>query len=83
MVMTEKISTGNRRLFSNKALIALFIPLVLEQTLSYSVGLIDSMMVASLGEAAVSGVALMDFIMTLLITDIITLLAAMVLMVVL
>ena len=55
-------------MFSNRAMAALFVPLVIEQALSYSVELIDSMMVASLGEAAVSGVALVSFIMTLLIS---------------
>ena len=54
-------------LFSNKALFYLFIPLLLEQALEFFVGLADSIMVASLGEAAISGVSLVDFLMQLLI----------------
>ena len=54
-------------LFSNKALFYLFIPLLIEQSLEFFVGLADSVMVASLGEAAISGVSLVDFLMQLLI----------------
>lgn len=54
-------------LFSNKALFYLFIPLLIEQSLEFFVGLADSIMVASLGEAAISGVSLVDFLMQLLI----------------
>ncbi|MDE5713951.1 MAG: hypothetical protein K2I16_10090, partial [Muribaculaceae bacterium] len=36
----------------------------MEQTLKYSVGLVDSLMVSSLGEAAISGVSLIDFVMS-------------------
>ena len=54
-------------LFSNKALLYLFIPLLIEQALEFFVGLVDSIMVASLGEAAISGVSLVDFLMQLLI----------------
>ncbi len=53
-------------LFSNKKLIALIIPLFIEQSLLISVGVFDTMMVASLGEAAVSGVSLADSISILL-----------------
>lgn len=52
------------RLFSNRDLVVLFLPLIIEQTLKYSLGLVDSMMVASVGEAAVSGVSLMDFVLS-------------------
>lgn len=54
-------------LFSNKALFYLFIPLLIEQALEFFVGLADSIMVASLGEVAISGVSLVDFLMQLLI----------------
>ena len=54
-------------LFSNKALLYLFIPLFIEQSLEFFVGLADSIMVASLGESAISGVSLVDFLMQLLI----------------
>ena len=56
-----------RRLFSNRALFALIAPLVVEQLLSILAGLVDSIMVAAVGEAAVSGVSLIDNIMVLLI----------------
>ena len=55
-------------MFSNRDLALLYLPLVLEQAMSYSVEMADSMMVSSLGEATVSGVSLMAFIMTLLIS---------------
>ncbi len=54
-------------LYSNKALLALFIPLLIEYALEFFVGFADSVMVASLGEAAISGVSLVDFLMQLLI----------------
>lgn len=54
-------------LFDNKAIIALIVPLIIEQLLAVLVGMADSIMVASVGEAAVSGVSLVDNIMVLLI----------------
>ena len=53
--------------FTNKALIALIVPLVIEQFLNVAVGLADSLMVASVGEAAVSAVSLVDSVNVLLI----------------
>ena len=53
-------------LFSNRALAALVLPLILEQTLAITVGMADTMMVASVGEAGVSGVSLMDMINNLI-----------------
>lgn len=57
----------NKLRFTNKQLRMLIIPLVIEQILTVTVGLADSVMVASVGEAAVSGVSLVDTIMVLLI----------------
>lgn len=54
--------------YSNKDLRDLFIPLLIEQALAFGVGLADSMMVAQVGENAVSGVSLVDFVMALLIS---------------
>lgn len=49
-------------LFSGKDLRKLIIPLVFEQALAITVGMADTMMVSSVGEAAVSGVSLVDMI---------------------
>lgn len=49
-----------KKLFSNDDLKKLIIPLVLEQALAITVGMADTMMVSSVGEAAVSGVSLVD-----------------------
>ncbi len=57
--MKEKRDTRNY-LFSNKDLKALIIPLIVEQLLAILVGLADSIMVASVGESAVSAVSLVD-----------------------
>lgn len=54
-------------LFENRDLKRLIIPLIIEQALTLSVGMVDTMMIASLGEAAMSGVSLVDMINALLI----------------
>lgn len=54
-------------LFTNKDLKKLIIPLIVEQILAITVGVADSMMVASVGEAAVSAVSLVDTVFILLI----------------
>ena len=54
-------------LFSDKSLYRLILPLIIEQLLLVTVGLVDSMMVSSVGEAAVSAVSLVDSINILLI----------------
>ena len=53
--------------FSNKQLICLIWPLILEQFLSLAVGLADTIMVAQLGDASVSGVSLVNSINDLMI----------------
>lgn len=55
------------RLFSNKGLLALIVPLMVTLSLELVVGMIDSVMVSSVGEAAVSGVSLVDSIVQLII----------------
>lgn len=47
-------------LFSNKSLIKMAIPLLIQNILAYTIGMIDTMMVASAGDAAVSGVSLVN-----------------------
>lgn len=53
-------------LYSNKDLKKLIFPLILEQTLAITVGMADAMMVSSVGEAAISGVSLVDMINNLI-----------------
>ena len=55
-------------MFSNKDLRKLIIPLVIEQLLAVTIGMADTVMVSSCGEAAVSGISLVDSINFLLIT---------------
>ncbi len=62
-----------QQLFTGRALRALIIPLVLEQILGLTVGMADSIMVSSAGEAAVSGVSLVDSINILLVNTFISL----------
>lgn len=54
-------------LFPRQALVALLLPLIAEQALSVTIGLADTLMVSSVGEAAVSGVSLVDSFNTLMI----------------
>ena len=63
--MTQESCKG--RLFTNRELWRLMCPLVIELLLTLLVGMIDSIMVSSVGEAAVSGVSLVDTVMQLLI----------------
>ena len=54
-------------LYSNQDLKKLIVPLVFEQLLALLVGLADTLMISSVGEAAVSGVSLVDTINILII----------------
>lgn len=56
-----------KMLYSNKDLRKLIIPLILEQLLAILVGLADTVMIAGEGEAAMSGVSLVDTINILII----------------
>ena len=57
----------NNLLFSNKALVALLIPIVVEQLLNSSMGMIDTMMVSNVGSEALSGVSLVDSVNNLIV----------------
>ena len=72
MVILRKIPQNY--LFSKIDLKKLIVPLVIEQFLTIAVGLIDSMMVASVGESAVSAISLVDTV-NILIINIFTALA--------
>ena len=54
-------------IYSNKALRSLILPLVMEQLLAILVGMLDTVMISGVGEAAVSGVSLVDNINILVI----------------
>lgn len=54
------------KLFSNGAIKRLVIPLIIEQVLAVAVGMADVMMISVAGEAAVSGVSLVDMINVLI-----------------
>ena len=56
----------SQKLFTNRQLIRLLWPLVVEQALSVLVGMSDTVMVSSVGEAAISGVSLVDMINVLI-----------------
>lgn len=62
------VITTQNRLFSNRQLFRLIIPLIIEQGLNILVGLADGVMVSSAGEAAISGVSLVDMINAVVLT---------------
>lgn len=55
------------QLFTSKQLRVLIFPLIAECFLSCSLGIADTMMISSIGEAAMSGVALVDMLNVLII----------------
>lgn len=60
------MNLDKNRIFSNQMLLKLIIPLIIEQTLAILVGMCDGVMVSSAGEAAISGVSLVDMINNLI-----------------
>lgn len=66
MMMQKEKTVGKAKtvgtLFSGNDLKKLIFPLIIEQILAVSVGMVDTMMVSSAGEAATSGVSLVDII---------------------
>ena len=67
MTATKTPAFQKPPLFTRQQLIALLLPLIAEQALSVTIGLADTLMVSSVGEAAVSGVSLVDSFNTLMI----------------
>ena len=63
----KPVLPAERQLFSNKALKAMIVPLLIEQLLQLIVGIADTMMVSYAGEATVSGVSLDTMIYTIFI----------------
>ncbi|WP_092750967.1 MATE family efflux transporter [Hydrogenoanaerobacterium saccharovorans] len=55
-------------MFTKKQLVRLIVPLIVEQLLAATIGMADTLMVSGSGEAAVSGVSLVDSINLLLIS---------------
>ena len=58
---------GRKPLFSERDLLVLTGPLLVEQLLEVTVGMADTMMVSRCGEAAISGVSLVDMVNNLII----------------
>ena len=56
-----------KRMFSNAQLRRLIIPLLIEQLLVMLVGMLDTIMVSSAGEAAISGVSIVNDVNNLMI----------------
>lgn len=68
MKIKTPVIAGKKEIsFSNRELISLIAPLLLEQLLAITVGLADSLMVATVGDAAISAVSLVDSISNLMI----------------
>ena len=63
----NRLNGGREPLFSQKELLVLAVPLLVEQLLEVTVGMADTMMVSRCGEAAISGVSLVDMINNLII----------------
>ena len=58
---------NKKPLFSRSELIGISLPLIIQQILAVTIGMVDTMMVATAGEAAVSGVSLVNSLDTLLV----------------
>ena len=63
----EEVRTAQPLMFSDSALYALLIPIIVEQFLNALMGMADTMMISNLGSAAISAVSLTDSINTLMI----------------
>ena len=65
--LAAPVRVDKEMMFTNRQLVALMWPLLLEQLLAITVGLADSLMVATVGDAAISAVSLVDSISNLMI----------------
>ncbi len=65
--ITQQNQTAQQApLFTKRDIRKLLLPLLMEQFLAVSMGMADTMMVSSVGEAAISGVSLVDSVNTLI-----------------
>jgi Na+-driven multidrug efflux pump len=64
----KQTQSFDRPMFTPASLRRLIIPLIIEQMLAVTVGLADTVMIASVGEAAVSGVSLVNSLNNLIIS---------------
>ena len=62
-----KPADGSSLLFSNRGIASIIVPLMIQQVLTVAVGAVDTVMVAYAGEAAVSGVSLVNTLDVLLV----------------
>ena len=53
----ERTLSDRQELFSKQDLMRLILPLVIEQLLAVTIGMADTVMVTTVGEAAVSGIS--------------------------
>lgn len=66
MKLLPKVNKKNL-MFSNKALFALLLPIVVEQMLNSFMGMVDTMMVSNVGSEVISGVSLVDSVNNLIV----------------
>ena len=62
----ESLDSG-RKIFSNAGLMQMIVPLFFEQLLAMTVGIADTFMISYAGDAAVSGVSLVNMVVTIFI----------------
>ena len=67
MHIADDSADRGKLLFTDHELIALIVPLIIEQALAVMVGMADTVMVSTVGEAGISGVSLVDMINRLII----------------
>ena len=65
--LAAPVRADKEMMFTNRQLVALMWPLLLEQLLAITVGVADSLMVATVGDAAIGAVSLVDSISNLMI----------------